>query len=165
MSRQSKQHNQQFKQDAVKYVLEHPDLTQEECAKNLGIGLSTLSRWRKQFTDNNGIRLFEKVIDRSLDWGYSDNLMFVVGATQGKKFADIRKHAPNNFLLVPGVGAQGGDLHEVCKFGMTKDCGLLVNSSRAIIYASKHKDFADAAAAAAEHVQEQMRIELESLNG
>ena len=119
----------------------------------------------QQFTDNNGIRLFEKVIDRSLDWGYSDNLMFVVGATQGKKFADIRKHAPNNFLLVHGVGAQGGDLHEVCKFGMTKDCGLLVNSSRAIIYASKQKDFADAAAAAAEHVQEQMRIELESLNG
>ena len=86
--------------------------------------------------------------------------MYVVGATQGKMFEDIRKVAPNHFLLVPGVGAQGGSLQEVCKYGMTKDCGLLVNSSRGIIYASHGEDFAEAAAEAARKLQQEMALEL-----
>ncbi len=87
-------------------------------------------------------------------------MMYVVGATQGKMFEDIRKVAPNHFLLVPGVGAQGGSLQEVCKYGMTKDCGLLVNSSRGIIYASNGEDFAQAAADAAGKLQQEMAEEL-----
>ena len=89
--------------------------------------------------------------------------MYVVGATQGKMFEDIRRIAPNHFLLVPGVGAQGGSLQEVCKYGMTKDCGLLVNSSRGIIYASKDEDFAEIAAQKAKELQLEMASELESL--
>ena len=89
--------------------------------------------------------------------------MYVVGATQGKMFEDIRRIVPNHFLLVPGVGAQGGSLQEVCKYGITKDCGLLVNSSRGIIYASKGEDFADVAAKKAQELQEQMAEELEKL--
>ena len=87
--------------------------------------------------DAKGERLFEKVLKTSQQWGNKDNMMYVVGATQGKMFEDIRKVAPEHFLLVPGVGAQGGSLQEVCQYGMTADCGLLVNSSRGIIYASK----------------------------
>ena len=90
-------------------------------------------------------------------------MMYVVGATQGKMFEDIRRIVPNHFLLVPGVGAQGGSLQEVCKYGITKDCGLLVNSSRGIIYASKGEDFADVAAKKAQELQEQMAEELEKL--
>ena len=86
--------------------------------------------------------------------------MYVVGATQGQMFEDIRKIVPNHFLLVPGVGAQGGSLEEVCKYGMTKDCGLLVNSSRGIIFASNGKDFADVAAQKAQELQEQMAAQL-----
>ena len=111
--------------------------------------------------DNNGERLFEKVLRKSHQWGNENNMMYVVGATQGKMFEDIRKIAPNHFLLVPGVGAQGGSLQEVCKYGMTKDCGLLVNSSRAIIYASSGEDFAKVAAQKAKELQEEMAIELE----
>ena len=87
-------------------------------------------------------------------------MMYVVGATQGRMFEDIRKVVPNHFLLVPGVGAQGGSLEEVCKYGMTKDCGLIVNSSRGIIYAGKGHDFADAARQAAKEVQQQMAEQL-----
>ena len=111
--------------------------------------------------DNNGERLFEKVLRKSHQWGNENNMMYVVGATQGKMFEDIRKIVPNHFLLVPGVGAQGGSLQEVCKYGMTKDCGLLVNSSRAIIYASSGEDFAKVAAQKAKELQEEMAIELE----
>lgn len=96
--------------------------------------------------DTDGHRLFEDVLIRSAKWGSPDNLMYVVGATQGQLLADVRKLAPHNFLLVPGVGAQGGSLEEVAKYGMTDDCGLLVNSSRGIIYASSGEDFAQAAA-------------------
>ena len=110
--------------------------------------------------DSNGERLFEKVLRKSQEWGNTDNMMYVVGATQGKMFEDIRKIVPNHFLLVPGVGAQGGSLQEVCKYGMTKDCGLLVNSSRGIIYASNGEDFAEAAARKAKELQEEMAIEL-----
>lgn len=106
--------------------------------------------------DCNGERLFEKVLRTSQKWGNENNMMYVVGATQGKMFEDIRKLAPKHFLLVPGVGAQGGSLEEVCKYGMTEDCGLLVNSSRAIIYASNGEDFAEVAAEKAKEVQQQM---------
>lgn len=111
-------------------------------------------------TDTEGERLFEKVIRKSQQWGNIDNMMYVVGATQGKMFEDIRKVAPENFLLVPGVGAQGGSLEEVCRYGMTKDCGLLVNSSRGIIYASDGEDYAEVAAQKAKELQEQMAAEL-----
>lgn len=111
--------------------------------------------------DNNGERLFEKVLRTSQNWGNADNMMYVVGATQGRMFEDIRKIVPNHFLLVPGVGAQGGSLEEVCKYGMNKDCGLLVNSSRGIIYASKGEDFAEQAAKNAKELLQQMDKELE----
>lgn len=106
--------------------------------------------------DKLGERLFEKVIKTSQKWGNKDNMMYVVGATQGRMFEDIRKIAPDNFLLVPGVGAQGGSLEEVCKYGMNKDCGLIVNSSRGIIYASDGEDFAKAAGLKAKELQQQM---------
>ena len=110
--------------------------------------------------DKAGERLFEKVLKKSQEWGTPENLMYVVGATQGRMFEDIRRIAPEHFLLVPGVGAQGGSLQEVCKYGMTKDCGLLVNSSRGIIYAGKGTDFAEAAARKAREMQEEMAVEL-----
>ena len=110
--------------------------------------------------DKSGERLFEKVLKKSQEWGTPENLMYVVGATQGRMFEDIRRIAPEHFLLVPGVGAQGGNLQEVCKYGMTKDCGLLVNSSRGIIYAGKGTDFAEAAARKAREMQEEMAVEL-----
>lgn len=115
------------------------------------------------FTSYNGQRLFERVLSKSQEWGNTDNLMYVVGATQGAMFRDIRKIAPDHFLLVPGVGAQGGSLQEVCKYGMTADCGLLVNSSRGIIYAGQHEDFAEKAADSAKELQQQMAIELSRL--
>lgn len=106
--------------------------------------------------DINNKRLFENVITKSSEWGSPDNLMFVAGATRGQLLEDVRKIAPHNFLLVPGVGAQGGSLEEVAKFAMTKDCGLLVNSSRGIIYASSGTDFAEAAALEAKKLASQM---------
>ena len=113
--------------------------------------------------DKQGERLFEKVLKKSQEWGTTENLMYVVGATQGKMFEDIRRIVPEHFLLVPGVGAQGGSLQEVCKYGMTKDCGLLVNSSRGIIYASTDTDFAEVAAVKAKELQEEMAVELERI--
>ena len=110
--------------------------------------------------DKDGVRLFEKVLKKSQEWGNDENMMYVVGATQGQMFEDIRKVAPTHFLLVPGVGAQGGSLQEVCKYGMIKDCGLLVNSSRGIIYASHDEDFAEVAGQKAKELQEQMAEEL-----
>ncbi|SNU03536.1 orotidine-5'-phosphate decarboxylase [Prevotellaceae bacterium MN60] len=111
--------------------------------------------------DADGERLFEKVLKTSQQWGTKDNMMYVVGATQGKMFEDIRKIVPDHFLLVPGVGAQGGSLEEVCQYGMNADCGLLVNSSRGIIFASNGTDFADVAAQKARELQEQMDVELQ----
>ncbi len=101
-------------------------------------------------------RLFEQVILKSQQWGTEENMMYVVGATQGKLFEDVRRVAPRHFLLVPGVGAQGGSLEEVCKYGMTEDCGLLVNSSRGIIYASNGINFAEEAGKKARELQQQM---------
>ena len=112
--------------------------------------------------DKNGERLFEKVLKKSQEWGNDENMMYVVGATQGKMFEDIRKVAPTHFLLVPGVGAQGGSLEEVCKYGMIDDCGLLVNSSRGIIYASNEKDFAEVAGEKAKELQQQMAAILDA---
>ena len=111
--------------------------------------------------DPSGERLFEKVLKTSQKWGNDENMMYVVGATQGRMFEDIRKVAPSHFLLVPGVGAQGGSLQEVCKYGMTPDCGLLVNSSRGILYASEGGDFAMAAAQKAKELQQEMAAELQ----
>ena len=114
-----------------------------------------------QLTESpDGERLFEKVLRRSQQWATDEQMMYVVGATQGQMFEDIRRIAPTHFLLVPGVGAQGGSLQEVCKYGMIRDCGLLVNSSRGIIYASQGEDFAEVAAQKARELQEQMATEL-----
>lgn len=110
----------------------------------------------------NGKRLFEEVLYKSQQWGDCNNMMYVVGATQGRMFEDIRKIVPESFLLVPGVGAQGGSLEEVCKYGMTKDCGLLVNSSRGIIYASNGTDFSIVAAQKAKELQIEMAKQLNS---
>ena len=115
--------------------------------------------------DKNGVRLFEQALKKSQQWGDAKNMMYVVGATQGELFTDVRKIAPDHFLLVPGVGAQGGSLSEVCKYAMTKECGLLVNSSRGIIYASSGEDFATVAAQKAKELQEQMAIELSKIAG
>src|SRR6202012_3674503 len=109
---------------------------------------------------NNGL-LYETVIQKANTWAGADRLMFVVGATKSTEFTNIRKYAPDNFLLVPGVGAQGGSLADVCQYGMNKDCGLIVNASRSIIYASNGEDFAEAARAEALNIQQQMQAELE----
>lgn len=113
--------------------------------------------------DKEGERLFEKVLRRSQTWAGDDKMMYVVGATQGRLFEDIRKIVPNHFLLVPGVGAQGGSLEEVCRYGMNDDCGLLVNSSRGIIYADLTEHFAEVAAEKARELQLQMAKELERI--
>lgn len=116
-----------------------------------------------QLTEStDGEKLFQQVLRKSQEWAGSEQMMYVVGATQGQAFEEIRKIVPHHFLLVPGVGAQGGSLAEVCKYGMTSECGLLVNSSRAIIYADKGTNFAEAAATAAKAVQQEMAAELES---
>ncbi|TCV05359.1 orotidine-5'-phosphate decarboxylase [Sphingobacterium alimentarium] len=114
----------------------------------------------QNFTNHEGKQLFEEVIDKVNQWGDTENLMYVVGATRGEAFLEIRKHAPDHFLLVPGVGAQGGSLQEVCKYGMNKDCGLLVNSTRGIIYASSGKDFAERAREEAILLRNEMEREL-----
>lgn len=113
--------------------------------------------------DAAGKRLFEHVLEKSQQWANDEQLMYVVGATQGKMFSDIRKVAPNHFLLVPGVGAQGGSLEEVCRYGMIKDCGLLVNSSRGIIYADKTERFAEVAGEKAHELQTAMSAELDKI--
>lgn len=106
--------------------------------------------------DKEGKRLFEHVIETSSKWATPEEMMYVVGATQGEMFKDIRKVAPESFLLVPGVGAQGGSLSEVARYGMIKDCGLLVNSSRGIIFASSGEDFAETAAKEAAKLRDEM---------
>ncbi|WP_055445506.1 orotidine-5'-phosphate decarboxylase [Lacinutrix himadriensis] len=103
-----------------------------------------------------GKELYKQVLETSKNWKNSENLMYVVGATKAEYFAEIRKIVPNSFLLVPGVGAQGGNLQDVCKYGMSDTVGLLINSSRGIIYASKEQDFATAAANSAKDLQTQM---------
>ncbi len=113
-----------------------------------------------QFLSSGGLHLFEEVIEKANTWADKENLMYVVGATNAEAFKDVRKHAPNHFLLVPGIGVQGGSLEDVCFYGMNSDCGLLINSSRAIIYASNKEEFADAARQEALKIQIVMEREL-----
>jgi orotidine-5'-phosphate decarboxylase len=101
--------------------------------------------------------LYKQVLETSKNWKNSENLMYVVGATKAEYFKEIREIVPTSFLLVPGVGAQGGNLQDVCKYGMSENIGLLINSSRGIIYASSDKDFAEKAALKAQELQEQMQ--------
>lgn len=101
----------------------------------------------------SGKYLFEEVVSKTASWGTDENIMFVVGATRGELISKVRKNAPTNFFLVPGIGAQGGSLDDVCNHGMTKDVGLLVNSSRGIIYASNEDDFAEKAREKAKEIQ------------
>ena len=106
----------------------------------------------------NGKQLFEKVIENSKEWGTDENMMYVVGATRAKDFLEIRAIVPDHFLLVPGVGAQGGSLNDVMKYGLNSDCGLLVNSSRGIIYAGNDIDFAEKAKIQAQKLQQEMSV-------
>ena len=117
-----------------------------------------------QLTQSEKGKLYEQVIRTSSEWADSEQLMYVVGATRAEEFQNIRKLAPDNFLLVPGVGAQGGSLAEVCKFGLNKECGLLVNSSRGIIYASNGEDFAEKAREEALKLQQEMEQILSTAN-
>ncbi len=112
--------------------------------------------------DRDGERLFEKVLRKSREWAGDEKMMYVAGATQGHMFGDIRKYVPYHFLLVPGIGAQGGSLEEVCRYGMTKECGLIVNSSRGVIYADRTENFAAAARKAAQEIQTRMAALLDS---
>ncbi len=114
-----------------------------------------------QFIKTNGKPLYQEVIETSREWGSPSNMMFVVGATRVDSLREIRKIIPNHFLLVPGVGAQGGSLKEVAHYGLNQDCGLLVNSSRGIIYASNQTDFADHAKFEAHQLQRIMQQSLD----
>ncbi len=114
-----------------------------------------------QFFQEEDTYLYQKVIQQAQNWGNPEQLMFVIGATHPEKFQEIRNLAPNSFFLVPGVGAQGGDLQAISKFGMNEQVGLLVNSSRGIIYAGNDENFAEAARQSAKKLQEQMELILE----
>ena len=118
----------------------------------------------QKIQDTHGKKIFTKVVEVSKDWGTDKNIMYVVGATRSEQFLEIRKIIPNHFLLVPGIGAQGGNLTDVAKYGMNLDCGLLVNSSRSIIYASSSIDFAQKSREEAQKVQNEMSTLL-SANG
>ena len=144
-------------EDSVKPFLIYPNKWVILLALTSNLGANDF-----QFTeDKSGERLFEKVLKTSQKWGTNEQMMYVVGATQGKLFEDVRKIVPNHFLLVPGVGAQGGSLEEVCKYGMNSTCGLLVNSSRGIIYADSGENFAVAVRAEAQKLQLEMKEMLE----
>lgn len=117
-----------------------------------------------QFSDENGVKLYEKVLETSKKWANEDQMMYVVGATKAEMLSGIRQIIPNHFLLVPGIGAQGGSLAEVVKYGMNSQCGLLVNSSRGIIYASNGEDYAEKARLAAKELQTQMAEFLKELH-
>lgn len=146
-------------EDSVKPFLLYP----EKWVILLALTSNKGSRDFQLTEDAKGERLFEKILRKSQEWANDEQMMYVVGATQGKMFTNIRKFVPNHFLLVPGVGAQGGSLEEVCKYGMNSTCGLIVNSSRAIIYADKTEKFAEAARKAAQEVQQDMAKQLNKL--
>jgi orotidine-5'-phosphate decarboxylase len=138
--------------DTVKPFLEYEDkwtillaLTSNESAADF-----------QYFENKNGKRLYEEVLDKAKEWGNKDNIMFVVGATKAEELENIRKIVPDNFLLVPGIGAQGGSLSDVAKYGMNEKCGLIVNASRSIIFASLGSDFAEKAAESAKKIQLEM---------
>lgn len=113
-----------------------------------------------QYHNEDGIRLFERVLTVSRKWGNTDNLMYVVGATRAEMLKDIRKIVPDHFLLVPGVGAQGGSLQEVAKYGLNSKCGLIVNSSRGIIFADNTENFDKIAGEKAREIQQEMELYL-----
>jgi orotidine-5'-phosphate decarboxylase len=147
-------------EDSVKPFLSYPD-------KWVILLALTSNKGSADFqltTDSQGERMFEKVLKTANNWASDEQLMFVVGATQGIFFAEIRKLVPDHFLLVPGVGAQGGSLSEVVRYGMNKQCGLLVNSSRQILYAGNGIDFAGKARGEALLVQQEMSIHLQRLS-
>ena len=121
--------------------------------------------FQRNWLEDSREPLWEKVIHTAQTWGSSDNLMFVVGATHPEAFIRVREIAPQHFLLVPGVGAQGGDLESICQYGLTSECGLLVNSARSIIYASNGEDFAQKAGEEAKKLQAQMAALLEKSPG
>jgi len=114
------------------------------------------------FTDVTETKLFERVLERTSKWGTSDNMMYVVGATKAEMLGGIRKIVPDHFLLVPGVGAQGGDLNAVAKYGLNDHCGLIVNASRSILFASDGNDFAKKAAWEAHAMQQEMELILDT---
>ena len=139
-------------EDSVKPFLSYPGKWIVDLALTSNKGADDF-----QFFKDSDTRLFEQVLAKSRTWGSDENMMYVVGATKAEMLTDIRKIVPTHFLLVPGVGAQGGSLQEVAKYGLTKDCGLLVNSSRNIIYASKETDFAEKAREEALKMQQEMQ--------
>ena len=139
-------------EDSVKPFLAYPD----KWVILLALTSNKGSQDFQLMEDAHGERLFEKVLKKSQEWATDERMMYVVGATQGKMFKDIRKIVPNHFLLVPGVGAQGGSLEEVARYGLNSQCGLLVNSSRQIIYADSTERFAEAAREEARKLQEEM---------
>ena len=112
----------------------------------------------QKIESKDGKKLFQQVLETSKSWGTDENMMFVVGATRSEELSEIRAVVPSHFLLVPGVGAQGGNLKDVTKYGMNKDCGLLVNSSRGIIYAGSGADFAEKAKVEAKKLQQEMAV-------
>jgi len=144
-------------EDSVKPFLVYPD----KWVILLALTSNKGSQDFQLMTDAQGERLFEKVLKKSQEWASDEQMMYVVGATQGKMFEDIRKIVPNHFLLVPGVGAQGGSLEEVARYGLNSQCGLLVNSSRQIIYADSSEQFAEAAQHEAQKLQQEMSKYLE----
>ena len=117
----------------------------------------------QKINGGNGKPLFKQVVETSKNWGTDANMMYVVGATRAEQLSDIREIIPNHFLLIPGVGAQGGNLQDVAKYGMNADCGLLVNSSRGIIYAGNDVDFAEKAIVEAQKLQQEMAVILSDL--
>ena len=146
--------------DAVLPYLEHKGkwsillgLTSNEGAKDFQL-----------LKSDNGKFWFEELIEKSATWGSDENIMYVVGATRGELFTAIRKIIPNHFLLVPGVGAQGGSLEDTVKYGWNNECGLLINSSRGIIYAGNSVDFAEKSKLAAQEIQLQMQQILQDKN-
>lgn len=139
-------------EDSVQPFLEYP----EKWVILLALTSNSGARDFQNSELTEGGRLFEKVLKTSQAWGSEENLMYVVGATQARSLEDIRKIVPGHFLLIPGVGAQGGSLEEVSRYGLNSECGLLVNSSRGIIYASSGEDFADRAREEAAVIQKEM---------
>jgi orotidine-5'-phosphate decarboxylase len=150
-------------EDSVKPFLGFPDRWAVVLALTSNAGSNDF-QFTPQLDDvTSGELLFEKVLRRVSTWGTPDNLMFVVGATHPEQFARVRAIVPDHFLLVPGVGAQGGDLQAICRYGLNRDCGLLVNSARSILYASSGDDFAAAARAEAQRLQAEMAPILQDL--
>jgi len=142
-------------QDSIAPFLAFPD----KWAIVLGLTSNKGAEDFQQQTLSNGEALYTKVLTQTSIWGTPENLMFVIGATKAESFQEVRKIIPNHFLLVPGVGAQGGDLATVCKYGLNQDCGLLINASRSILYASPNQDFAHSAA----HEAQELQVEMEEI--